>query len=525
MTQREVGSDTDSFEAGVRAAILQDADAIVIGGLEQPAVIEAAFRAVEAGRLVIGRMAAPDASAAIRNLLQRMECEDQQSARLRLAEALHAVVAQKLIPRQNGGRRVLATQLLYMTPYVRETILDAGTADNLSDALVKGRDQYGTQTFDQSLADLVISGEVAFDMAVKLAANPLDLELQLRRRARCVSGMGRWRDAGDATASDALTSEAVASRPRIPSCAALNFRHELTPPGDDLATLLEDGIRYDRSGVSARARACFVEVTERWRASRRPRPPRRGGGWPTLQRLQSQWDEAIASATRSAPSWPRARHERRRRPTRSTSRRPCGRRAAMRRARLVDLRADARAGDDAVTRAKALQNLGGLAAEERRVRRGGAFLRRIARSVSRGRRCARRSVQPAQHRTLQAERGDPALAQETLEAAVHPVAPGRRHGDARRRAAQPRHRARRRSASVAEAEERITTAYGQFTIADIALQRVRCLLQLADLRGGPRRAGRGARLPRPRTQGRVAPELPRELRLIDEQLARARASA
>jgi twitching motility protein PilT len=182
MTQREVGSDTESFESGVRAAILQDADAIVIGGLEQPAVIEAAFRAVEAGRLVIGRMAAPDASTAIRNLLQRMESDDQQSARLRIAEALHAIVAQKLIPRQSGGRRVLATQLLYMTPYVRETILDAGTADNLSDALVKGRDQYGTQTFDQSLADLVLSGEVAFDMAVKLAANPLDLELQLRGR-------------------------------------------------------------------------------------------------------------------------------------------------------------------------------------------------------------------------------------------------------------------------------------------------------------------------------------------------------
>ncbi|MDB4882814.1 MAG: twitching motility protein [Gemmatimonadetes bacterium] len=180
MTQREVGSDTASYEDGVRAAILQDADAIVIGGLEQPAVVDAALRAVEAGRLVIGRMAAPECGAAIRALLQRMDSDDQQAARLRLAEALHAVIAQKLVPRHNGGRRVLATQLLYMTPYIRETILDGGTSDNLNDALVKGRDQYGTQTFDQSLADLVLSGEVAFDMAVKLAANPLDLELQLR---------------------------------------------------------------------------------------------------------------------------------------------------------------------------------------------------------------------------------------------------------------------------------------------------------------------------------------------------------
>ena len=89
-------------------------------------------------------------------------------------------IGQKLVPRQNGGRRILATQLLFMTPYVRETILDAGSSENLGDALLKGRDQYGTQTFDQSLADLVLQGEVAFDMAVKLASNPLDLELQLR---------------------------------------------------------------------------------------------------------------------------------------------------------------------------------------------------------------------------------------------------------------------------------------------------------------------------------------------------------
>jgi twitching motility protein PilT len=180
MTQREVGSDTDSFSDGVRSAILQDADTIMIGSMEDPAVVGAALRAVEAGRLVFGRMQASDAASAIRGLLQKMGIEDQHAARLRLAEALHAVVGQKLIPRRNGGRRILATQLMFMTPYVRESLLDNGTPEHLNDALMKGRDQYGTQTFDQSLADLVLAGEVSFDMAVKLAANPLDLELQLR---------------------------------------------------------------------------------------------------------------------------------------------------------------------------------------------------------------------------------------------------------------------------------------------------------------------------------------------------------
>ena len=180
MTQREVGSDTESFEAGVRSAIHQDADVIVIGHLDEASVVEEAIRAVEAGRLVIARMQATDAGAAIRMLLQRMDNDDPQAARLRLTEALHAIIGQKLIPRVEGGRRVLATQLLFVTPYVRESIIDQASADSLGDALIKGRDQYGTQTFDQSLADLVLSGEVAFEMAVKLAVNPLDLELQLR---------------------------------------------------------------------------------------------------------------------------------------------------------------------------------------------------------------------------------------------------------------------------------------------------------------------------------------------------------
>ena len=180
MTQREVGSDTDTFDEAVRSAIMQDADAIVIGAMEEPTVVEAARRAVEAGRLVIGRMQAADGGTAIRTMLGRMEGDDQQANRLRLAEALHAIIGQKLIPRLNGGRRVLATQLLFMTPYVRESILDNGSFDNLNEALRKGRDQYGTQTYDQSLADLVLANEVAFEMAIKLASNPLDLELQLR---------------------------------------------------------------------------------------------------------------------------------------------------------------------------------------------------------------------------------------------------------------------------------------------------------------------------------------------------------
>src|SRR5260370_12225568 len=117
MTQREVGSDTESFEDGVRSAIMQDADAIVIGAMEEHSVVEAAMRAVEAGRLVIGRMPAPDPRSAIRQMLQRMEGGDQQALRPRLAEVPPCVVGQKLVPTLPRRPRARATPAPDLPPF------------------------------------------------------------------------------------------------------------------------------------------------------------------------------------------------------------------------------------------------------------------------------------------------------------------------------------------------------------------------------------------------------------------------
>jgi twitching motility protein PilT len=93
---------------------------------------------------------------------------------------LRAVVSQRLLPRADGNGRVLAAELLVMTPLVREVISDAGRLAEIRPALAEGRAEYGTQTFDQNLADLVISGRVSFEVALTLATNSLDFELQLR---------------------------------------------------------------------------------------------------------------------------------------------------------------------------------------------------------------------------------------------------------------------------------------------------------------------------------------------------------
>lgn len=180
VTQREVGIDTDSYLTGVKAALEQDADVIVIGDLSSPELVEIAVRAAEQGRLVIAKIRALDTTSAVRSLLANFPVDLQDSARLQLSELLRGVVAQRLLPRADSRGRVAAAEVLLMTPLVRDVMTDAGRLGELRHTISEGRAQYGTQTFDQHLADRVIAGQVSFEVAVTLATNSLDFELQLR---------------------------------------------------------------------------------------------------------------------------------------------------------------------------------------------------------------------------------------------------------------------------------------------------------------------------------------------------------
>jgi twitching motility protein PilT len=180
ITQREVGVDTDSFADGMRAALDQDADVIVVGEMNEPEIIELAIRAAESGRLVIGKMSSPDATSALRTFFAGLPADQQDAARLHVTEMLRDVVAQRLLPRADGQGRVLACEVLLMTPYIRDVLGDPGRLAEVRQVLADGRAEFGTQTFDQHLADLVISGQVSFEVALTLATNSLDFELQLR---------------------------------------------------------------------------------------------------------------------------------------------------------------------------------------------------------------------------------------------------------------------------------------------------------------------------------------------------------
>lgn len=166
--QREVGEDVKAFAKGVRAAMAQDADVIVVSDLTEVAyaydddggaaeTLAAALDAAELGHLVIAAMAAPSAAGAISRLLAA------GADRARLAAALQGVLAQRLLPKRDGTGVVLASEVLIATAAVRET-LRAGEGDlaaALRDHMEKGASPYGMATFEMAQRQLVAQGAIS----------------------------------------------------------------------------------------------------------------------------------------------------------------------------------------------------------------------------------------------------------------------------------------------------------------------------------------------------------------------------
>jgi twitching motility protein PilT len=187
ITQREIGSDTQDFKMGLRAALRQDPDVVMIGEMRDAETIDTAIKAAETGHLLISTLHTPDAQSTIMRIMAMFPPEEQEVVRIRLSETLHAVVSQRLLPRADGQGRAVAAEILIVTPAVRDMIADGKRIHEIRDYIAEGRDQYGMQTFDQHLTDLVQEGVVTFDTAMAAATNPSDFELKMRMFRRVAS--------------------------------------------------------------------------------------------------------------------------------------------------------------------------------------------------------------------------------------------------------------------------------------------------------------------------------------------------
>src|SRR5713101_5500561 len=180
VTQREIGTDTDDFRMGLRAALRQDPDVVLIGEMRDAETIDTAMKAAETGHLVISTLHTPDVVTTVSRVVSMFPPEEQEGARLRLCEALQSVVSQRLLPRADGHGRVAAVEILICTGDVRKLIKDESRTGDLPEYIREARDEYGMQTFDQHFMDLVADEVVTYETALAASNNPAEFEKQMR---------------------------------------------------------------------------------------------------------------------------------------------------------------------------------------------------------------------------------------------------------------------------------------------------------------------------------------------------------
>ncbi|UCD24428.1 MAG: PilT/PilU family type 4a pilus ATPase [Gemmatimonadota bacterium] len=189
VTQREIGSDTASFRTGLRASLRQDPNVILLGELPDLETVDVAITAAETGRLLISTLSTPDVTTTIARMVAMFPPEEQEVARMRFADSLQAIFSQRLLPRSDGAGRIAALEILVCTPHIRELIGDRNRVGEIRDHIASGRDEYGMQTFEQHLVDLVESDAVSLETARMAAPDPTEVD-------RLVGVIGRASPAG-----------------------------------------------------------------------------------------------------------------------------------------------------------------------------------------------------------------------------------------------------------------------------------------------------------------------------------------
>jgi twitching motility protein PilT len=163
VSQREVGLDTEGFNRGLRAALRQDPDVILVGEIRDEDTMEIALQAAETGHLVLSTLHTPDVGRTIHRVMSL--AKNPTDTRERFADSLQGIVAQRLLPKKDGTGRVLAAEILVATGTVRESLKRPDSNPPLKELMEKGVTPYGMQTFEMHLRQLVAQNLLSKDVA------------------------------------------------------------------------------------------------------------------------------------------------------------------------------------------------------------------------------------------------------------------------------------------------------------------------------------------------------------------------
>lgn len=177
--QREVGVDVKNFSRGLRAALREDPDVILVGEMRDKETIDTAIVAAETGHLVMSTLHTLDSVETINRIVSVFPPHSQKQVRFQLSSILKGVISMRLIPEKGGKGRVPAVEIMINTPYIQECIIKKEKTALIRDAIEAGVSQYGMQTFDQSIYYLYKNDLISFEQGLRYSSNPNDFKLRV----------------------------------------------------------------------------------------------------------------------------------------------------------------------------------------------------------------------------------------------------------------------------------------------------------------------------------------------------------
>ena len=169
VNQREVGSDTLSFANGLRGALREDPDVILVGEMRDLETISIAITAAETGHLVLSTLHTNGAAKTIDRIVDVFPPYQQQQIRVQLSAVIEAVISQQLLPKASGSGRVAAHEIMLATPAIRNLIREG--KNHQIDTSIQTSGALGMQTMDTSLINLYKRGLITKETAISQAYN------------------------------------------------------------------------------------------------------------------------------------------------------------------------------------------------------------------------------------------------------------------------------------------------------------------------------------------------------------------
>ncbi|MFK8025161.1 MAG: type IV pilus twitching motility protein PilT [Ilumatobacter sp.] len=176
VNQREVGTDVRTFADGLRSALREDPDVVLLGEIRDLESMEIALSLAETGHLVFATLHTNDASQALDRIIDVFPAERRDQIQVMLAGALQGVVSQRLL-RAEGGGRVAGYEVMVANEAIRNLVRE-GKSRQMRNIIATGAGE-GMQTFEQDLARLVATGKITMETAMAITAHPKDLQSQI----------------------------------------------------------------------------------------------------------------------------------------------------------------------------------------------------------------------------------------------------------------------------------------------------------------------------------------------------------